>query len=393
MRRLRDLADSLRSRPRLRVSRHGSGALPHLVRKEFRQIFRDHAMLRLIFLMPIVQLFVFAYAANTDLRNVIVSVLDQDGSAESRRLQAAFAASDVFVPGPTARDPAELDRLLREERARVTLWIPEGFSLDLAQGYAPQVGITVDGQNSSLAGRASGYALALVQRESGRMMEENGVARAGPAVASVTRFFYNPELESRFYMVPAILVLLITVISALLTGMAVVREKEIGTLEQLLVSPLRPLEIICGKTLPFALIAYAELCFAGTVAVLWFRLPLEGSLALLAISALAYLLVTLGIGLLASTISQTQQQAMLSVWFFLVFGILMSGFFYPVENMPRWAQWISALDPVRYILEIVRGVFLKGAGLADLWRSLLILACMGVLVFGLAARRFEKRLR
>jgi ABC-type multidrug transport system permease subunit len=432
----------------------------------------------MIFVMPLVQLFVFSYAANTDLRNVSVSFLDQDHTAESRRLIDAFVQSDVFVEGPTAGSPAELRKFLDEGEARLTVWIPQGFAEELARGEASPIGITVDGQNSSVAGRAAGYAQIIAGREGARLAQAGiggaagvgtgggvgaetgggagagtgggagvgtgggaGVGTGGGAgvgvgegagaetgggagagigegagtgtgggagagigegvgtkpgqgarVTGVTRFLYNPELESRNFMIPGILVLLITVISALLTGMAVVREKEIGTLEQLLVSPLKPWEIIVGKTLPFVVIAYFELAFAGTVAILWFHLPLEGSIVLLGVSAMAYLLVTLGVGLLASTLSQTQQQAMLTVWFFLVFGILMSGFFYPVENMPTWAQWISAADPVRYIMNIVRGIFLKGAGFSDLWRDITILAGMGLLVFGTAAQRFQKRL-
>lgn len=370
-------------------------ALRYLIHKEFRQIFRDPAMLRIILLMPVVQLFVFSYASTTDLRNVRVSVLDEDHSAQSRRMIEAFQHSDVFVLGPTAQDPEELSKLLLEEKARLTVWIPRGFARKLAEGVTPQIGINVDGQNSSVAGRASAYARVIVSQECARIVREDRSEIASPAqgqVIGVTRFFYNPELESRFYMVPGILVLLITVISALLTGMAVVREKEIGTLEQLLVSPLRPTQIVMGKTIPFAVIAYFELSLAGTMAVLWFHVPLEGSVWLLALAAMAYLLVTLGVGLLASTLSQTQQQAMLTVWFFLVFGILMSGFFYPVENMPMWAQWISAADPVRYIMNIVRGIFVKGAGFGDLWRDLAVLAAMGVFVFGMAAQRFQKRL-
>ncbi|HKI84362.1 MAG TPA: ABC transporter permease [Candidatus Krumholzibacteria bacterium] len=372
-------------------------ALQTLVRKEFRQIFRDPGMLRIIFAVPLVQLLVFSYAANTDLHNVPVSALDQDQTVASRRLVEAFFHCDVFVPGPIAHDPRELKELLANESARVALWIPKGFTKDLAEGRTPQVGITVDGQNSSVAGRASGYAQVIVARETQRMLRERGfepeTASGGVArVTGITRFFYNPQLESRFFMVPGILVLLITVISSLLTGMAVVREKEIGTLEQLLVSPLRPFELVVGKTIPFVVVSFFEFCFAGVVAVLWFHLPLEGSIPLLALSGMAYLLVTLGVGLLASTLSQTQQQAMLTVWFFLVFGILMSGFFYPVENMPRWAQWISAADPVRYIMDIVRGIFLKGSGFLDLWRDLAILTGMGLFVFGSAAQRFQKRL-
>ncbi|MFO7653836.1 MAG: ABC transporter permease [Candidatus Krumholzibacteriia bacterium] len=374
----------------------------HLVRKEFRQILRDRAMLRMIFLMPVVQLFVFSYAANLDLENVSVARLDEDRTPASRQLLAAFDQSDVFVAGPAASTPEELAGHLLHEDARVAVWIPADFAVDLAAGRTPPVALTLDGQNSSLAGRAASYAGDLIAREMDRMRAEaavdgtiGGTNSGGlppPRIEKITRFFYNPQLESRFFMVPGILVVLITVISALLTGMAVVREKEIGTLEQLLVSPISAPQLIAGKTIPFVIISYFELVFAGTIAVLWFRVPLEGSLFLLAVAALAYLLVTLGMGLLASVVSTTQQQAMFTVWFFLVFSILMSGFFFPVENMPGWAQALTLANPMRWILEIVRGVFLKGAGFADLWPQLATLSVMGVAVFLAAALQFGRRL-
>ena len=371
------------------------GRIRHLVRKEFRQILRDPAMLRLVFLMPIVQLFVFGYAANTDVENVSVARLDADRTPASRRLLEAFDHSDVFVPGPASETPTELERGILHERARVAIWIPEGFGADLAQGRTPVVAVTVDGQNSSVAGRAASYATELIQDAIAREQRWRGpdpTRGPPPRIEKVSRFFYNPELESRFFMVPGILVLLITVISALLTGMAVVREKEIGTLEQLLVSPLGPGQLIIGKTIPFVVISYLELAVAGAIAVAWFGLPLQGSLWLLAVAALAYLLVTLGVGLLASTVSSTQQQAMFTVWFFLVFAILMSGFFFPVENMPDWAQAITVVNPMRWVMEIVRGVFLKGADFGDMIVPLLALGAMGLAVFGAAVLAFGKRL-
>jgi ABC-2 type transport system permease protein len=375
----------------------------YLIQKEFRQVFRDHDMLRVIFLVPTVQLFVFAYAANTDLRNVTVGLLDQDRSAVSRRVVDALTHSDVFVPGPVARTPGELEGFLTRDRARVTLWIPRHFERDLLEGRASEVAIAVDGRNSSLAGRAAGYAQAVIVREVMRVRAEEGVASPAVAAAAsarptppvridgVPRFFYNPELESRYYMVPGILVLLITILSTLLTGLAVVREKELGTFEQILVTPLTPGQLVAGKTIPFAIITFVELTFATIVAKLWFHLPLEGSIPTLVLGVGAYLLVTLGIGLLVSTISSTQQQAMFSVWFFMVFAILMSGFFYPIENMPTWAQWLSAIDPLRYTMYIVRGVFLRGAGFFDLWHELAVLAGFGLVVFTAAVQRFQKR--
>jgi ABC-2 type transport system permease protein len=376
----------------------------YFVHKEFRQVFRDFDMLRVVFLVPIIQLFVFSYAANTDLRNVTVGVCDEDRSAVSRRVLDGVVHSTVFVPGPTVDNPRELQELLDTGRARITLYIPRNFERDILEGRDVQVGVAVDGRNSSLAGRASGYAQTVVRREVARIRAEQRVPAATMAAATgaarsrapvringITRFFYNPELESRYYMVPGILVLLITIVSTLLTGLAVVREKELGTLEQLLVTPITAGQLIAGKTIPFAVITFGELTFATTVAKLWFHLPLEGSIPTLVLGVGAYLLVTLGIGLLVSTISSTQQQAMFSVWFFMTFAILMSGFFYPVENMPAWARMLSAVDPLRYTMNIVRGVFLKGAGIADLWPEVTTLLVMGTIVFSAAVMRFQKR--
>jgi drug efflux transport system permease protein len=363
----------------------------YFMQKEFRQVFRDLDMLRVVFLVPTIQLFLFSYAANTDLRNVTVGVCDQDRTEASRQVVDAFMHSSVFVPGPAVDNPADLEGLLNDGRARVTLWIPKYFERDVIEGREAEVGISVDGRNSSLAGRASGYSRAVVTREVARIRSQQGIRTKQAHINGVTRFFYNPELESRYYMVPGILVLLITIVSTLLTGMAVVREKELGTLEQILVTPITAGQLIAGKTIPFAIITFCELTVATTIAKLWFHLPLAGSIPTLVLGVGAYLLVTLGIGLLVSTISSTQQQAMFSVWFFMTFAILMSGFFYPVENMPRWAQWLSAVDPLRYTMNVVRGVFLKGAGIADLWREIAILIVMGVAVFSTAVLRFQKR--
>lgn len=371
-------------------------AVFYFIQKEFRQVFRDHDMLRVIFMVPMVQLFLFAYAANTDLRNVTVGLLDEDNSAMSRRVAEAVFRSDVFVAGPVVQNPRQLQDLLNRERARVTLWIPRNFERDVLGRRATQIAIAVDGRQSGLAGRASGYAQTIIQNEIARTWSEKGIRSPDTGspvrIEGVSSFFYNPELESRYYMVPGILVLLITVVSMLLTGMSMVREKEIGTLEQLLVTPITPAQLIAGKTLPFAVITFGELAAATTVAVLWFRLPLEGSVGVLALGVGAYLLVTLGIGLLVSTVSSTQQQAMFSVWFIMVFAILMSGFFYPVENMPGWAQVLSSIDPLRYTMNVVRGVFLKGAGFSDLWREIAVLGVMGTAVFCAAVMRLQKRI-
>jgi ABC-2 type transport system permease protein len=364
------------------------------MQKEFRQLFRDPGMLRILFLMPLIQLFVFGYAVNTDLRHVRLSFLDEDRTEVSRDLTSAFYASDLFIPAPGANSPHELQNLLLSGETDMTIWIPQGFAKDVAALNHAPLGVTLDGQNSSLAGRALGYAESIVRRQSQQISE--AWLRAHPnqrppsRIEAVTRYFYNPELESRYYMIPGVVVLILTMISTLLTGMAVVKEKEIGTLEQLMVTPLTPLQLIVGKTVPFAVLAFFELSFATTVAILWYKLPLVGSVFLLGGSALVFLLVTLGLGLLVSTISHTQQQAMFTVWFFMLFGILTSGFFYPIENMPHWIQFLTYANPLRYFMAVLRGVFLRGSTLPDLLPELVPLLMLGLGTFTLAVLRFRK---
>jgi len=370
--------------------------LLYLIQKEFRQVFRDKAMVKMIFALPLIQMFLFAYAVTTDLKNVRMAALDLDRSAESRELLDAFFSSGYFLNVGALSAESDIESALLKGEADLTLFIPRGYAESLAKGLPTEVGVMVDGQNSSSAGRAMGYAEGIIRREAFRRMDiksmenpelELRMRRIEPSI----RYFFNPELESRFYMVPGIVVLIVTVISAMLTGMAVVKEKEIGTLEQLLVTPLTPGELIAGKTIPFVILAYIELTFATLIAVFYFKLPLVGSLGLLAFTSLLYLMVTLGTGLLASTVSHTQQQAMFTVWFALVFGILMSGFFFPVDNMPRGIYLLTYLNPLRHFVEIVRGIFLKGASARDILPQMLWLGGIGATIFGAAILRFRKR--
>ncbi len=369
----------------------------HLVRKEFKQVFRDKAMVRIIFVVPLIQLLVLSYAANFDLRNVRVAVLDQDNSQESRALLDAFfhSSDNLFVPAARVSYPDQLNEELQARRADMTLWIPDGYAENLATGETTQLSVLVDGQNSTLSGRAGGYAAAIVAGQVNNLLKQVSAVTAGRGqmrtVEARTRILYNPELQSRMYMVPGIIVLLVTIISAMLTGMAVVKEKEIGTLEQLMVSPISSFQLIAGKTIPFAVLASILITIATTFAVFWFHIPIRGSILLFAVSALLYLLVTLGIGLLASTVSQTQQQAMFTIWFFLVFGILLSGFFFPVQNMPVEIQYLTYLNPMRYIMNIVRSIFLRGSTFADMQSDILGLGILGVTVFSAAVIRMQKR--
>jgi ABC-2 type transport system permease protein len=365
----------------------------HLVRKEFRQLRRDRQMLRMLLFMPIVQMLVLGYAITTDLRNIRLSVLDQDNSPSSRKLVEAFHQNNLFVHGPSAANPQELQEHLFRGRADLTLWIPKGYQQDLTAGRTAELGAALDGANSNAAGRTLGYAQAVVRQEEARLLTARRLSQPNlriPRIEPVTRFFYNPELESRNYMIPAIMVILITMVSGMMSGMAVVREREVGTLEQLLVTPVTPGQLIAGKLIPYAALACVELTVATSLALLWFGLTFAGSPLLLFACALVYLIVTLGGGLLASTVSHTQQQAMFTIWFFTVFGILTSGFFYPVENMPRVIYYLTYANPLRFFMVIVRGIFLKGISLADALPSLLPLFIIGSLTLTVAVRRFHK---
>jgi ABC-2 type transport system permease protein len=365
----------------------------HIVRKELRQLRRDTQTLRLLLIAPIMLMLVLGYAATTDLRSIRLSLLDQDNSPQSRELAEAFYQNDLFVPGPAALNPQELQEHLFRGRADITLWIPKDFEENIAAGRTAQLAAAVDGANSSAAGRTLGYAQAVVQQEEARLLAAKQLSRPNlriPRIEPVTRFFYNPELESRDYMIPAIVVILITMVSGMLSGIAVVREREVGTLEQLLVTPITPGQLITGKLIPYAALSFVELCLALPLALLWFRLTFAGSVLLLFACALVYLIVTLGAGLLASTVSHTQQQAMFTIWFFTVFGILTSGFFYPVENMPRVVYYLTYANPLRFFMVIVRGIFLKNMSLADAVPSLVPLLIIGLLTFSLAVFRFRK---
>lgn len=361
-----------------------------LVRKEFRQLRRDPALLRLVLILPIMQLIVMSYALNSDLRDLRVAVLDEDRTPLSRQLVDAFPHGTTFAAGPGAADAAGLAALLEEHECDLAVHIPTGFASDVTAGRSPVIGLLVDGSNSSVAGRGAGYAEALLAREALRLTAVAGPAAVAAPVAPVVRFFYNPQLESRLYMVPGVIVILVTIISALVTGLAVVREKELGTLEQIAVTPLSPLQLIAGKTIPFALIALLDLALATTFAMAWFKVPLTGEPWVLLLGVLAYLLVTLSLGLLASAVSSTQQQAVFTVWFFLVFAIMLSGFFVPIQNMPEWARALTWLNPMRFFMAIVRGVLLRGAGVADLARELLVLLAMGLAAFGTAVALFRR---
>lgn len=351
-----------------------------MVRKEFRQIFRDSRLRRMIFVAPVIQLLAFGYAVSTDVRNVSTLVVDHDHTRASRALIEAFRASGYFRIEGYADRPAEIVSALDHGTAVLGVVIPQGFERDASESRAT-VQLLFDGTNSNLATVARGYAE--------RIVLSQGVQ---PAVAGIdlrSRAWFNPDLDSRDYNVPAVIGALLMLICLILTSLAVVREREIGTLEQLLVSPLRPGELILGKTLPFALIGTVELVLVVTIALTWFHIPFRGNPLLLLLASVLFLFTALGTGLLISTISNTQQEAFMSGFLVFLPSLLLSGFMFPVNSMPRVFQMLTLVIPLRHYLEIVRAVFLKGAGFEALWQQLLALLVMGVALLWAAARRFR----
>jgi ABC-2 type transport system permease protein len=362
--------------------------LRELVRKELRQTLRDPRAKRLIFVAPVVQLLLFGYAVNTDVRNAKTFVVDHDRTALSRELLQSFTASGYFRIVGYGERPAQITDALDHGDAVIALEISRGFAADLAAGRPAQVQVLVDGTSSNTATVAQGYAAQIIQRFGTERGRGSGVG--GQGVDFRARAWYNPNLISRVYNVPGVIGTIMMLMGLLLTALAIVREREIGTLEQLMVSPLSPAELILGKTLPVAAIAFVQLTLITTVALAWFHIPLRGAPVVLLTGALFYILSGLGLGLLISTVSNTQQEAFMAMFFFFMPAIILSGFMYPIENMPRGVQLITLLNPIRHFLVVVRGVFLKGAGFDVLWPQIAVLAVMGTAILAFAASRFRK---
>jgi ABC-2 type transport system permease protein len=392
-------ADSSRTGPRLGLLR-----VRRMVVKELRQLFRDPRTRGVIFVSPVIQLLLFGYAVNTDVRDVSMALVDHDRSPSSRALVDAMTASGYFTVRATSDRSASLGRALDRGQVVVGLEIPARYGADLAAGRAPAVQLLVDGTNSNTATVAQGYAVRIVRRLGARVAAERAPAAAaaggtaatapaaGPAVELRARAWFNPSLESRVYNVPAVIGVIVLLMCLLLTSMAVVREREVGTLEQLLVSPLTPIELMLGKTLPVAGVAMIQITIVTTVALLWFDIPFRGSPPTLILAAALFILAGLSFGLLISTISNTQQEAFLAMFLFVLPAIILSGFLFPVETMPPLFQYLTLANPLRHFLEIVRGVFLKGAGLQELGTQFAVLAAMAVAGLLGAAKRFERSL-
>jgi ABC-2 type transport system permease protein len=372
--------------------------------KEFIQALRNPRMRVILFVPPIVQLLIFGYAANTDIRNIPLAIYDLDNSPQSRELGQRFSASGYFRLVGKAMSPGDIRRWIDEGKISAALQINGGFAREMAQATGTSVQIIVDGTDSNTASVVTAYAQRIVSEYSRLILLDR--IRNRPNIPDQmkrpffnsggidlqSRVFYNPNLESRNFYVPGIIAFLIMLVTLILTCMAIVRERELGTMEQLIVSPIRPVELILGKTIPFALIGYIDVILVTGIGVFWFEIPIRGSLLLLFICTTLYLLSTLGFGLFISTISRTQQQALMTMFFVFIPAILLSGFIFPIANMPPIVQVLTYLDPLRYFLVIIRGIFLKGNGVDILWPQMLALAILGTAVFTYSSLRFSKRL-
>jgi ABC-2 type transport system permease protein len=377
-----------------------------IVRKEILQTIKDPRTRTLLFGPPLLQLILFGYAVNMDVENARTAWMDMDRTPESRDLLEAFKGSSYFRLTATPGNDSEIRDLMDHGSVQVVLRVLPGYSRDVQRGISASVQILVDGTNSNTASIVANYATQIILTQARKTLEaqQNSrlvslSARTGGAVPSVipiltaqSRIWFNPDLRSRVYFVPGIIVNIIALVTIMLTSMSIVREKEIGTMEQLLVTPVRPLELIVGKLLPFAAVGVFEVALVIAAALLVFQVPIRGSILLLFGGALLFLLSTLGVGLFISTISRTQQQAMMSSFFFFMPAMLLSGFAFPIRNMPPPVQYLTFLNPLRYFMQIVRDLFLKGVGIESLWQDIAALFLFGMVILGLSSLRFHKNL-
>jgi ABC-2 type transport system permease protein len=361
-----------------------------LARKERRQMFRDPRMKPMIFIAPIIQLLLFGYAVNTDVHDAALFVVDRDATRESRSLIDALTAGDYFrVVGRSDRS-ADLVRALDSGTAVIAIEIPPGFTSDLVTRAGAHIQIIIDGTNSNTATIVQGYATRIVQRWAAGHGPVQPALSAGIELRD--RAWFNPGLSSRVYNVPAVIGTIVMLMCLLLTSLAVVREREVGTLEQLLVSPLSSGELMLGKTLPVLGVALFDLALISAVALLWFDVPFRGSVLDLLLAAFLFALSGLSIGLLVSTVSKTQQEAFMTMFLLFFPLIVLSGFLLPVDTMPRFFQVLTLANPLRHFIDIVRAIFIKGAGLTTLWPSYSALAGLAAITMYVATRRFHRTL-
>jgi ABC-2 type transport system permease protein len=380
--------------------------IKHIIRKEFIQVFRDKRSRIILFLPPLIQLIIFGYAVNMDIRDIRLGIMDLSRSQQSRELIASFAASRYFRIVRIIEHEKGIRDLLDRGTVQGVLRINRDFAKKVKREEDTAVQLILDGTDSNTANLIAQYVTSIVRQYSRALLRDridrqlsrqlmagkvDEVRKVGE-VALQQRAWFNQNLVSRLFFVPGVIAMILMLVITMLTAMAIVREKEIGTLEQLMVSPIRPRELILGKSIPFILVGYADMILITLVAIYWFHIPIRGDFSLLFLSASVYLLSALGVGLFLSTISQTQQQAMMTSFFFFLPMVLLSGFVFPIANMPMPIQVITYANPIRYFLVIIRGIFLKGIGLEILWHQLVALAIIGTILLTLSSVRLRKRI-
>jgi len=371
--------------------------LRSIIRKEFIQIFRDKRTLAIILIIPIMQLFLLGYAATNDIRNIPLAVLDQCRCSESRSLVNAFTTADYFKLAYYVDSEEEIRALIQAGTVSAALIIPPDYDARLISSDA-RVAFILDGSNPTSASTAHSAAVLIGQAQATELMVEKlsaagiNTSRLAPPLEIRPQVWYNPDLVSSYFMIPGVIGMILFAITSILTATSVVRERERGTIEQLIVTPIRPWELVLGKILPYVILAFIDTFEVLALGHWVFGVPIRGSIWLIILSSGLLLLSGLGIGLFASTIANTQQEAMLTVWMTLLPSIFISGFFFPLEAMPAVLRWISAIVPLRYYLQILRAVMLKGSGLEAIWVECLALLAFGVTILVAASLRFRKRL-
>ncbi|MCL4538741.1 MAG: ABC transporter permease [Bacteroidetes bacterium] len=372
-----------------------------VVKKEFLQLRRDKRMFAMLFIAPVLQLILLGYAATVDVKNIPIVICDLDNTQQSRELISHYTSSNYFTIVGYINDIDRIDHYLKSGEAGMALVIPYHFGRDILAGRTPQLAVIADGSDSNTSGiglsYASTIALSYARNIVVKRAEQFSIIKNPndlPQVVAQTRAWYNPDLRSVNFMVPAVLVMVLMVITLTITSLAIVKEKENGTIEQIVVTPLHDLEFILGKMIPFTLIGIVEVFLVLFVSVYVFHVPLKGNVITLLVLSLLFVLVALGLGLFVSSISKTQQQATMVAQFFVMMPMLiLSGFIFPIENMPKFFQYLTYLIPVRYFMTIVRGIFLKGDGFVDLWPQTLALFVIGIGVLSLSVYTFRRSLR
>jgi ABC-2 type transport system permease protein len=365
-----------------------------IARKELLHIVRDRRTLAVVFLIPVIQLFLLGYAATTDVEHLRTAVLDADRSPQSRELTEVYQASDYFDVVAYVASEEELARMVDKGTVRAGLIIPVGYGTEVTAGRIANVSFVIDGSDPNVANTVFAASQQVGQAEGTRIVEQRMGISADEmrAVEVRPRVWYNPEMKSADFMIPGVIAMILFTITMMLTAMAIVREREQGTIEQLIVSPIHPVELIVGKVAPYVVLAFFNVLEVLAIGVFWFGVPVHGSLFLLLLLAALFLMTSLGIGIFFSSVANTQQEAMLLVFLTMLPSIFLAGFFFPVEAMPGFLQALSYLVPLRYMLVIVRGILLKGIGLEVLAGQVGALLVFGVVIMAFAATRFRKRL-